>query len=184
LRTSSTKADRRRPAIRLAALTCALTLACSGAAAADDAPAGAPAPATTAPASSASTFLDAMLRELNRTRARFGLPAVRADRRMNGGASAHSRDMARRGYFAHGPWNGRVRQAAGGTVNVGEVIGWLSRGNPRGEAASLVRTWLDSPPHRAVMLGRGFRRVGIGRADGTVAGFTAALYTVDFATAR
>jgi uncharacterized protein YkwD len=177
---SWTTADRRLPAI-LAALTCALLLMLLPANRASAAAASVP---TTAPAVAAGTFLDAMLRELNSVRAHNGLPPVRADRRMNGGATAHSQDMARKRYFAHGSWTGRVRQASGRARNVGEVIGWLDRRDPRGEAVSLVRAWLDSPPHRTVMLGRGFQRVGIGRADGSVSGQQAALYTVDFASAR
>lgn len=138
---------------------------------------------TTGPAA-AGVFGDAMLKELNRVRASNKLPSVSADRRMNGGASAHSRDMARRGYFAHGPWTGRVLAASGRASDVGEVIGWLDRRDARSEAASLVRQWLGSPTHRTVMLDRGFRRVGIGRADGSMSGQRAAIYTVDFASAR
>lgn len=57
--------------------------------------------ATPAPARDAG-FTRAMLRELNRVRAGFHLPAVRDDRRIDRVALGHSRDMARRGYFAHG----------------------------------------------------------------------------------
>lgn len=129
-------------------------------------------------------FDDAMLRELNRVRARYHLPAVSADGRMNGGASSHSRSMARHGYFAHGNWTTRVARAAGRPRSLGEVIGWLVQTTPQREAASMVRSWLGSPPHRHVMLDASFRRVGIGRATGDFAGQPAALYTVDFATAR
>jgi uncharacterized protein YkwD len=48
---------------------------------------------------------------------------------------------------------------------VGEVIGWGC--GSLGSAAAMVRAWMASPPHRAIILGRG-RAVGIGfkRAPG------------------
>lgn len=126
-----------------------------------------------------------MVRELNRVRAKYSLPPVRADRRLDHGAIAHSRDMARNGYFAHGPWTTRVRAYAGSASRVGEVLGWLASGDPAYEATWLVRNWLHSPPHRAVLLERGFGRVGIGRAIGAWGGGgSAGIYTADFASAR
>ncbi len=129
-------------------------------------------------------FRDALLRELNRVRAQHALPAVRADRGLGGAAGAHSRDRARRRYFSHGPWTTRVKAASGRARSVGEVIGWISAGNATGEAAWMVRSWMGSPPHRAVLLGRGFHRVGIGRATGALGGRPASLYTADFASSR
>jgi uncharacterized protein YkwD len=133
------------------------------------------------PASAAARshgFGRAMLRELNRVRAVHHLPSLREDRRMDRAAAGHSRDMARHGYFAHGSWTGRVMAAAGRASSVGEVIGWRARARPRAEAFALVHAWLASPPHRAVLLDGGFRRIGVGRAT---TGHSA-LYTVDFAT--
>jgi uncharacterized protein YkwD len=138
-----------------------------------------------ASAASATPYRDALLRELNRVRARHALPPVRADRRLDRGAIAHSRDMVLNAYFAHGPWSGRVRAAAGRASSVGEVLGWLAVEDPDAEAVWLVRRWLRSPPHRAVLLGRGFGRVGIGRVIGTQSnGTPAGIYTADFASAR
>jgi uncharacterized protein YkwD len=135
-----------------------------------------------APAASGDPFRDSLLRELNRVRARHALPRVRADRRLHGGATAHSRDMARRSYFAHGPWTQRVKAASRRARSIGEVIGWMTADSAAGEAAWMVRAWLSSPPHRAVLLGRGFRRVGIGRATRALGGGRASLYTADFAS--
>jgi len=123
-----------------------------------------------------------MLRELNRMRTTYHLPALREDHRMDGGASSHSRDMARRGYFAHGAWPGRVMAAAGSARSVGEVIGWRVQASPGGEAHALVREWLGSPEHRAVLLDGDFRRIGIGRAASARDGHPIALYTVDWAS--
>jgi len=129
-------------------------------------------------------FGAAMLRELNRVRARHRLPKVRVDGRMSREAHAHSRDMARGRYFAHGPWSGRVARAAGRAHRVGEVLGWLTHASPRREASQIVHAWLRSPTHRHVLLDGGFRRIGIGRVTGAFASTHAAIYTVDFASAR
>jgi uncharacterized protein YkwD len=173
LRPSSTRADRPLPrvltglACALAALLPAAVVAPAGAAAADD-----------------GGFAAAMLREVNRVRAVYHLAPVREDSRMDRGAAGHSRDMARRGYFAHGPWPGRVMAAAGRARSVGEVIGWRVQSSPRSEASAMVHEWLGSPAHRHVLLHDGFGRVGIGRAtSSTGEGRPTALYTVDFASA-
>jgi uncharacterized protein YkwD len=123
-----------------------------------------------------------MLHELNRMRAAHHLPALYEDGRMDRGAAAHSRDMARRGYFAHGAWPGRVMAAAGRAHSIGEVIGWRAQGSPDAEARAMVREWLGSPPHRRVLLDGAFLRVGIGRATAARAGHPTALYTVDWAS--
>jgi uncharacterized protein YkwD len=127
------------------------------------------------------SFSSAMLRELNRVRASNHLGAVREDKRMDRGALGHSRDMARRGYFAHGPWPGRVMASAGSARSVGEVIGWRVQSSPRSEASNMVHDWLGSPPHRRTLLSSGFNRIGIGRATATSGGKPTALYTIDFA---
>lgn len=137
-----------------------------------------------AAAAAPARFGPAVLAELNRVRAQHGLPAVAPDRRMNRAASTHSRGMARRGYIFHGAWGGRVARAAGSPAAVGEVIGWLRRSSPGREARGVVAGWLRSPTHRHVLLDGTFRRVGIGRAPGRVSGQRAALYTVDWASAR
>jgi uncharacterized protein YkwD len=167
LRPSWKRAD--RPLIALACAVVALL------------PAATPAEAG---AAGSGGFTRALLRELNRVRAAYHLPSVREDRRMDRGALGHSRDMAQHGYVTHGAWTGRVAAASRRADSIGEVLGWLAPGNPRGEAAWLVRSWLGSPYHRPVVLGASFRRVGIGRTTGWIGGQSAAVYTVDFATVR
>jgi uncharacterized protein YkwD len=167
LRPSSTRADRALRAALLG-LACALLALL---------PAALPAPAAAAPG-----FAHALLRELNRARAHHRLPPVHEDPRMDHGAHGHSRDMAQRGYFAHGSWSGRVLAAAVRARTVGEAIGWRVQSSPSDEAAAMVRAWLASPPHRLLLLDRDFARVGIGRATASQNGRAIALYTLDFAS--
>lgn len=141
-------------------------------------------PAAAAAATVRDEFRSAMLHELNRVRTQHRLPAVRGDRRLNGAALAHSRAMAQDGTIGHEPWSGRVMAAARQASSIGEVVGWLVQSDARGEAAAMVRDWLRSPPHRQLLLDAGFARVGIGRATGTMDDLPAALYTIDFASAR
>jgi uncharacterized protein YkwD len=53
------------------------------------------------------------------------------------------------------------------TVNwaLGEDLGWAE--GPAATAAVLVDAWMHSPPHKAVMLSRAYRQLGIGIALGT-----------------
>jgi uncharacterized protein YkwD len=130
---------------------------------------------------------DATLCLLNRVRARYGLPPLRLDAKLSRAARRHSRDMVRRRYFAHDSPSGRSpfeRMRATHYVPrsaswwLGENIGWGS--GPLGAPAALVRAWMHSPPHRANILSRRFRDVGIGIAVGAPVGGGGATYTTDF----
>src|SRR5687767_4075734 len=99
---------------------------------------------------------------VNRARTSAGLRGFAWSRSLGRAAARHARDMARRGYFAHqrsgGPSLGRRVRAAGfHGSNIGEAIayGCGSFGTP----VSVVRQWLASPPHRAILLS-GRSRVG------------------------
>jgi hypothetical protein len=101
---------------------------------------------------------------VNKARRRAGLRRFAWNRALARAATRHARDMARRGYFAHqrpgGPSPGRRTRAAGFRArDVGEAIayGCGSFGTP----PTVVRMWLESPPHRAILLSRR-SRVGVG----------------------
>lgn len=77
----------------------------------------------------------------------------------------------------------RVRKTAylNGTSSwsLGENLAWGSRG--RASPRAIVNAWMNSPGHRANILSRQFRDIGIGIAIGTPAGFeNGATYTTDF----
>jgi uncharacterized protein YkwD len=112
---------------------------------------------------SAAKLRRAMLCLVNRTRIAAGLAPFRGERHLARAASRHAADMGRRHYFAHvspsgkGPMS-RAR-AAGWRGGVGEVIAW-GCGSLSTPVATL-RAWLNSPPHRAILLGKA-RRAGVG----------------------
>jgi uncharacterized protein YkwD len=118
------------------------------------------------------------IRHINAFRAHHGLPGLRRSRALNRSAERHSTDMWRRAFFGHSssdgtPFHLRVRRFVG-DGSVGETLAWLSR--HRGVGRTVVRMWIDSPPHRAILLERGFRRVGVARRHGR--------WTADFASRR
>jgi uncharacterized protein YkwD len=130
---------------------------------------------------------DATLCLLNRVRARHGLRPFRLDARLSHVARRHSRDMVRHRYFSHDSRGGRSpfeRMRATHYVPrdarwwLGENIGWGS--GSLAEPIAMVRAWMHSPPHRANILSRHFRDIGIGIAPGAPVGGGGATYTTDF----
>ena len=120
-----------------------------------------------------------VIRSINRVRASYGLRRLRAGRRLARAADAHSRNMLRADFFAHGSFAQRVRRYVR-LRSVGETIAMTSRCAPR----TVVRMWMNSPSHRAVLLSRRFRRVGVGRRLGRLGSSRACLVTADFGSRR
>jgi uncharacterized protein YkwD len=145
--------------------------------------------AANASASQASkrVLVRATLCVLNARRARHDLRPLRLNRNLSTAARRHSRAMARRKFFSHDSLDGasfvdRIR--ATGYLSgarswlVGENIAYGSgdRSSPR----SIGTAWMNSPPHRANILSKSFREIGIGLALGTPVGSGGATYTTDF----
>lgn len=127
-----------------------------------------------------SSAESALLGAINHARARNGAPALRISPALQRAARAHSRAMLRTGTFTHGDWYRRLRRHGARGRTLGETIGWGvgSAGSP----GAIVRMWLASPPHRATLLDRSFRYVGVGVAVGSFGGFPGArVATADFA---
>ena len=129
----------------------------------------------------------ATLCQLNAERKRRGMRPLRLNRNLSAAARAHSRAMARRHFFSHDSLNGasfldRIRRTGylhgARSWNVGENIAYGSGrlSTPR----SIGRAWMNSPGHRANILSRSFRSIGIGIAAGTPYGRGGATYTTDF----
>jgi uncharacterized protein YkwD len=116
---------------------------------------------------------------INRARASHGLPPLRIGARLQRAARVHSREMLRTGSFSHGDWYRRLRLYGVRGRTFGETIAWGAGSD--GTAASIVGIWLASPSHRATLLRRGFRRIGVGLAVGSFSGFPGAtVATADF----
>jgi uncharacterized protein YkwD len=99
-------------------------------------------------------------------RARAGLPELREHRALDSAAAAHTQEMALGAYVGHRSASsssfaarlGRFFPRGGGSWQVGEIIfagaGAIGPGD-------VVRTWLASPSHRRILLGREWRDVGL-----------------------
>ena len=137
-----------------------------------------------APASRAATLC-----VLNAKRRAHGLRPLREATKLARAARRHSRDMVAHTYFAHESRSGAgfsARIARTGWTHgrdrwmVGENIAWGigARSTPR----AIVASWMASPGHRANILQRRFRVIGIGVANGVpvAGGGTGATYTTDF----
>lgn len=125
------------------------------------------APAAAAADSSIDARERAVVDRVNAVRAHRGLAPLALDRRLSASAARHSQRMQARGVLAHrlpgeAPLASRLRWAVGGAL-VGEVVAWRARG---ARSAQLVRSWMDSPPHRAVLLSGRFRSAGVGIVSG------------------
>ena len=120
---------------------------------------------------------------INQIRAQHGLSKLTMNSQLRAAAKSHSTDMLTNGYFEHdGPtesWDTRISRFHKATM-VGENIAWGqgTYGTPQG----LVTQWMQSPPHRAIILTPGFKRIGISLATGTYNGTPGAtMATADFA---
>ena len=114
---------------------------------------------------SSAKLRSALLCLVNRERADHGLRALRLDRKLQRAAGRHARDMVKHDYFAHqrdgGPdLTARLDRVGWSGSAWGETIayGCGASGSPR----ATLRGWLDSPPHREILLSGSYRRGGLG----------------------
>ena len=107
---------------------------------------------------------DAVLALVNQERAGNKCNPLAIDSRLATAARKHSADMAARNYFEHDTPEGvdvatRVTNAGYKWSSVGENIAMGQK-----DAASVMRSWMNSPGHRANILNCGYRHIGIGLA--------------------
>jgi len=131
---------------------------------------------------------------LNAERRARGMARLGMNQQLRRAALGHARDMVDRGYFSHESRDGRdfvdrivraryVRMSDPGWL-LGENLAWGA-----GRLASpreIVRAWMASPGHRANVLRRRFRDVGIAVVAGTPVEGTGvgATYATDFGRRR
>jgi uncharacterized protein YkwD len=137
-----------------------------------------------------SPVAGAVLTLLNQQRTRRGLKPLHRNPRLDAAADWQSRDMVTHRYFRHqrrgGPGlvqrirrTGYLRGATSWTV--GENIAWAEA--QLATPAQFVAGWMSSPEHRANVLDRSFRAIGIGVTTGAPAGngvLPALTITTDF----
>jgi uncharacterized protein YkwD len=123
--------------------------------------------------SASSSDAKAIFRLLNHERVKRGLRPLRHSAALDESAGWQSRDMVARGYFDHSRPGGpslsqRIRRtgylSGARSWALGENIAWGegSLSTPQ----SIMRAWMKSPGHRANILRRRFKHVGIGLEQG------------------
>jgi uncharacterized protein YkwD len=129
----------------------------------------------------------AIVRAVNKQRAQHGLGAVKATSKLARAADFHTWEMLTADYFAHTSRNGgaferRVRRFARFRA-LGETLAWITRCGGGG-ARTVVGMWMNSAPHRAILLSSKFRRIGVGKRTGSLGSQRACVVTADFASRR
>jgi uncharacterized protein YkwD len=112
-----------------------------------------------------------MIRAINFVRGWGHHRALGFSGRLSRGAASWARHLMRRDVLAH--------SAAAMRRHEGEVIEWHTGRQAR--INKVVIEWLHSPSHRHVMLSRGYRRAGAGKAVGWLGGRKATIWVVRFA---
>jgi uncharacterized protein YkwD len=160
--------------ILLIAMVCALSLAT-------------PALAST----SLNTYEKQLLAQVNKVRAKHGLSQLRLNDKLIAAAREHSADMGARKYFDHNApapnaegWDARIircgyTRSGCSYWKIGENIYWGA--GIYSSPVAVVDAWMKSKMHRAVLLTKVFRHIGVGAVktddgyasvDGTVWFFT------------
>ena len=127
----------------------------------------------------------------NRERTARGLPKLTEHADLRSAAEDHARHMVQARFFAHDAPGGAdmvdrilgAGYADGQGWSLGENIAWATGG--LATAAAVHRTWMRSPGHKANILRRQFREIGIGIALGApVDADGGATYAADFGVRR
>ena len=126
----------------------------------------------------------AIVRIVNRARARRGRAPLGLSGPLLTIARNHSIDMLRHDAFGHLASDGsspatRIRRATGARTS-GETVAFASRGSGSG-ARTIVGMWRRSPGHWTVLMDPRFRSIGIGRVRGRLGSFPGVAVTADLA---
>jgi uncharacterized protein YkwD len=122
---------------------------------------------------SANKSID-MLNAVNGVRAQYGLAPVHYSRTLAHSAHSYSRTLMRTGYFGH---DSRIH-ASRRFRTLGEILEWRRGFRPAVRAT--LRDWMNSPPHRAVILSPAFKYAGAGYVRGHFHGRRATIWTMHF----
>lgn len=132
---------------------------------------------------------------MNQQRAARALPPLRFNGALARIASGQARDMVRGHYFADQSLTGQsplarvmasgyVAHAAGVRLLTAQNIGFGT--GPNATPVGIVAAWMQSPPHRRIMLTAAYRDAGVGASasvpSGIVSRWLGGTYAVEFGT--
>ena len=119
----------------------------------------------------ASAGAPAMVKKINKVRAKHGLRALRHAPSLTRSAGAYARVMMSRDFFGHSSHIRAPRRFR----RLGEAIAYHRGRRP---ARRSLRNWLRSPGHRALLLSPSFRYIGAGVSTGRFQGRRATIRVV------
>ena len=130
----------------------------------------------------------AVLCLINKQRDQAGLPALDRNKKLQKAAQRHNERMDGTGCFSHecpgeAPLGTRLDGYLSGGLSawgIGENVAW--GGGELGTPEAIVKAWMNSPGHRANILSRDWREVGVGFSSGSPSSgnANAGIYTTDF----
>lgn len=130
----------------------------------------------------------AVLCLINRQRDQAGLPPLDRNRKLQRAAQRHNDRMDGSGCFSHecpgeASLGTRLDQYLSGGLRawgIGENLAWGAGGYGTPEA--IVKAWMNSSGHRANILSRDWREIGVGFSPGSPSSghADAGIYTTDF----
>jgi uncharacterized protein YkwD len=154
--------------------------------------------ANAAPNADDAALIDAAtLCLMNDVRAAYGLHALRANRVLATIASGQASDMVRGDYFSDQSLSGQTPLArimassysvprAHARLLTAQNIGWGT--GPNATPAGMVKAWMQSPPHRRIILTAAYRDAGVGVSPSVPSalgsGWLAGTYAVEFGARR
>ena len=128
------------------------------------------APSTASAGVTLNSYEKQLLSLVNKERTARKLPKVYVNTALTKAARAHSREMGDKQYFSHNSYNGETFKTRiirfGYTYKgytywkIGENIGWGS--GLYASPVAVVKSWMASSGHRAVLLTKSFRAAGLG----------------------
>jgi uncharacterized protein YkwD len=142
-----------------------------------------------------TALVSTLAREINDLRRERGLKPFTTSAKLSAAAAQHTREMGTEGYFEHNShdstafWKRIERwypSKGWRSWSVGENLVYSS---PDLTASETVDLWMNSPPHRANLLNRTWREIGISaihfdEAPGEYAGQPVTIVTADFGVRR
>jgi uncharacterized protein YkwD len=157
--------------------------------------AGAPGAARTSPSVRLNALDTALLVRVNAVRRAHALNPLKLSPALSDAADQHTTEMAQSGYFAHASRNStlfwqrieRSYPSSGSrSWSVGENLLWAV---PDVDATVAIRSWMNSPEHRANLLEPAWREVGIAArhsdsAPGIYGDQPVTILTADFGVRR
>jgi uncharacterized protein YkwD len=113
-----------------------------------------------------------MVAAINAVRAQHGLARLRPSGSLKRSSFAFARHLMRIDRFGHAA---RIHASSGFSM-LGEALAYHS--DRRLRKALTIRGWMQSPPHRALVLSRDFTWVGAGYARGRFGGRPATIWVL------